>query len=67
KIDKITVWDGGNQGDPSKGSATSNFISQFMKSLPAMHDVASMAGLEMPAFLGKIAPETIEEEVTSSK
>lgn len=63
KIDKITVWDGGNQGDPSKGSSTSNFISQMMKSLPAMHDVASMAGLEMPEYLGKVAPEKELESV----
>jgi flotillin len=59
KIDKITVWDSGNgaSGDPAKGSSTSNFISQFVKSLPALHDVASMAGLELPQYLGKISPE----------
>ncbi len=54
KIDKITVWDSGNGGDPTKGSSTSNFISQFVKSLPALHDVASMAGLELPQYLGKV-------------
>jgi len=64
KIDKITVWDG---GDPAKGSATSNFVSQLVKSLPALHDVASMAGLELPKYLGKVTPETIEEEVLQSK
>ncbi len=68
KIDKITVWDSGtNHADPSKGSATSNFMSQFIKSLPALHDVASMAGLELPQYLGKVTPETIEEQVTKSK
>jgi len=51
KIDKITVWDSGNG---QNGSSTSNFINQFVKSLPALHDVASMAGLEMPQYLGKI-------------
>jgi flotillin len=61
KIDKITVWDSGNSsGDPAKGSSTSNFLSQFIKSLPALHDVASMAGLELPQYLGKITP-TAEE------
>ena len=44
KIDKITVWDSGNGGDPEKGSSTSNFISQFVKSLPSLHDVTAMAG-----------------------
>src|SRR3990167_7154754 len=56
KIDKITVWDGGNShADPQgKGSATSHFISQMVKSLPALHDVASMAGLELPQYLGQV-------------
>ena len=57
KIDKITVWDSGSPQDPGKGSTTSNFISQFVKSLPALHDISQMAGLEMPAFLGKVTPE----------
>ena len=64
KIDKITVWD---SNDPAKGSATSNFVSQLVKSLPALHDVASMAGLELPQYLGKVTPETLEEEVQNSK
>lgn len=53
KIDKITVWDSGNSD--GKGSTTSNFISQFTKSLPALHDVASLAGLELPQYLGKVS------------
>ncbi len=56
KIDKITVWDSGSNSD-GKGSSTSNFISQFVKSLPALHDVASMAGLDLPEFLGQISKE----------
>ncbi|MEN9343747.1 MAG: hypothetical protein RLZZ453_534 [Chlamydiota bacterium] len=59
KIDKITVWDGGSSGsDPkNKGSSTSHFISQMVKSLPALHDVASMAGLELPQYLGQVSQE----------
>lgn len=53
KIDKITVWDSGHAGPDGK-STTSNFLSQLVKSLPALHDVAGMAGLEMPAYLGKV-------------
>ncbi|MBN2479088.1 MAG: hypothetical protein JXA94_02555 [Parachlamydiales bacterium] len=68
KIDKIVVWDGGNSNvgpDGAKGSTTSNFISQLVKSLPALHDVASMAGLELPQFLGQIKEKSIiKEEVT---
>lgn len=52
KIDKITVWDSGN--NPNGGSSTSNFLSSFIKSLPPLQDVASMAGMELPEYLGKI-------------
>ncbi len=67
KIDKITVWDGG-QGNASgeagaKSSTTANFMSQLIKSLPALHDVASMAGLELPQYLGKVSRETGEGTV----
>jgi flotillin len=59
KIDKITVWDSGNgQADPAKGNSTSNFISQFVKSLPTLHDVTAMAGLELPPYLGKMNDST---------
>ena len=50
KIDKITVWD--NPSD--KSSSTANFMSNLIKSLPAMHDIASMAGLDLPEYLGKV-------------
>ncbi len=56
KIDKITVWDSGGNGEKG-GSTTSNFISQFVKSLPTLHDVTSLAGLELPPYLGKIKEE----------
>lgn len=59
KIDKITVWDSGNN---ENGSSTSNFISQLVKSLPALHDIASVAGLELPKYLGKIAPEDLRQK-----
>lgn len=55
KIDKITVWDSGSAD--GKGSSTSNFISQFTKSLPALHDIASLAGLELPQYLGQVSKE----------
>jgi len=51
KIDKLTVWDSGNSSD-QKGSTTSNFISSLVKSLPPIHDVAAMAGIELPNYLG---------------
>lgn len=58
KIDKITVWDSGNN---EKGSATANFVSSIAKSLPPIQDIASMAGIEMPEFLGKLKNTTQEK------
>lgn len=56
KIDKITVWDNGHGGADAGGnnSSTAHFMSQLVKSLPALHDVASMAGLELPQYLGTV-------------
>lgn len=55
RIDKITVWDSGaGSGASDKGSSTANFVSSLMKSLPPVQDVAAMAGVELPSFLGKI-------------
>ena len=55
EIDKITVWDsGGGSGD---GSSTSNFVSNLIHSLPPMHEVAKMAGVELPDYLGKVSED----------
>jgi flotillin len=61
KIDKITVWDSGCTNSEN-GSSTSNFISQFVKSLPALHDISSLAGLELPPFLGHVSKEAPKPE-----
>ncbi|MBN2571670.1 MAG: hypothetical protein JXA68_06045 [Ignavibacteriales bacterium] len=55
KIDKITVWDSGSAD--GKGSSTANFLSNMIKSLPPLQEVAHMAGLELPDFLGKMKEE----------
>ena len=54
KIDSITVWDSGGDGD---GSSTSNFISNLVKSLPPLHDIASNAGVDLPEYLGSMSNE----------
>ena len=54
KIDSITVWDSGGDGD---GSSTSNFISNLVKSLPPLHDIASNAGVDLPDYLGSMTEE----------
>lgn len=50
KIDKITVWDSGGNGDG--GSSTSNFASNLIKTLPPLHEMVKMAGIELPEYLG---------------
>lgn len=51
KIDKVTVWDGG-QNSEGKGS-TANFVSGLYKSVPPLKDIFDMAGLDIPTYLGK--------------
>ena len=52
KIDKVTVWDGGNGSKDGK-TATSNFISGLMGSVPPMQDLFKMAGMNLPSYLGQ--------------
>ena len=49
KIDKVTVWDGAGKGDGT--TATANFISNMMKSVPPLQDLFKMAGMELPSYL----------------
>jgi flotillin len=51
-IEKITVWESGGSGS----SSTANFISNLVKSLPPLHELGKMAGVELPGFLGTIQP-----------
>jgi flotillin len=55
KIDKITVWDSGAGG--SEGGSTANFVSSLIRSLPPVHDVAKMAGVDLPDYLGSMKEE----------
>ncbi len=50
KIDKITVWDGGKNADGK--TATANFLSGIMQSIPPMNEVFNMAGMKLPEYLG---------------
>ena len=51
KIDKVTVWDGGQNGDGK--TSTANFISGMMKSVPPLDEVFALAGMQLPSMLGK--------------
>ncbi len=56
-IDKVMVWDSGN-GD----SGMSNLGQRLMGAIPPMHDLARLAGLELPEFLGKMSGEQASGE-----
>jgi flotillin len=49
KIDKITVWDSGNNTDGN--GSTANFVSGMMKTVPPLNDLFNMAGLNLPTYL----------------
>ncbi len=55
KIDKITVWDSGAQN--GKGSSTASFLSSLVTSLPPLQEIAKMAGIELPEYLGRVKPD----------
>jgi flotillin len=63
KIDKVTVWEGGNQQE-GEGNSTAKFISGLYKAVPPMSDLFNMAGMNLPAYLGK---EKAEEKGKDGK
>lgn len=58
KIDKITVWDSGSSN--GEQGALSNFLRDFGKITPPMHEIAKQAGFKLPAFMGSL-DEKLEE------
>ncbi len=61
KIDKVTVWDGGSKGDGK--TATADFLSGMMKSVPPLNELFKQAGMELPGLLGKeVDGDVIEKQ-----
>jgi flotillin len=61
KIDKITVWDSGAGGNGhTTAGSTSQFLRGLIGSLPAIHELAAQAGIDLPAVLGRVQPETLQ-------
>ncbi len=55
KFDKVVVWEGGNASGPN---GTAGFIQNMARSMPPMMDVLrTVAGVELPAFLGTMAQD----------
>lgn len=57
KIDKITVWEGGNG---SGEHATANFLKGLIGSLPQVHELAKQAGVNLPSYLGGLEDHQAE-------
>lgn len=53
-IEKVIIWDGGEGGLKDLGK-------RFMGVLPPMHELARIAGLELPEFLGKATGQPVNE------
>jgi flotillin len=51
KIDKITVWDSGNQGGGD--TTTAGFLEGMIGALPPAHELAAQAGIDLPEVLGR--------------
>jgi len=60
KIDKITVWDSGN--NPEGNTSTANFVSGMMKTVPPLNDLFNMAGLNLPTYLKGADETTVPNE-----
>jgi flotillin len=59
KFDKVVVWEGGNaSGDGSAVGGSAGFIQNIARSMPPMMQVLrDVAGVEVPGFLGAMAPD----------
>ncbi len=64
KIDKVTVWEGGGNGDKS---STANFISGLYKSVPPLEEMFQMAGMNLPDYLKGKSVEEIQALAESKK
>ena len=64
KIDKVTVWDGGNSENGK--NATSNFLSGMYQSVPPLEDLFNMAGMQLPEYLKGKSYGDVQEIVESS-
>ncbi len=59
KIDKVTVWEGGNTTDGK--NSTANFISGLYKSVPPLQEMFNMAGMQLPEYLKGKNVDEIQE------
>ena len=58
KIDKVTVWESGQNGDGK--NPTASFVSGLYKAVPPLKDIFDMAGMDLPNYLGKNSSDVVE-------
>ena len=63
KIDKVTVWENGNQ--EGETNSTAKFLSGLYKSVPPLQDLFEMAGMNLPTYLGKQHPTNGHDDVAN--
>jgi len=54
---KLALWRVKRSGGGNGEGTTANFLSSLIGSLPAMHELAEQAGIELPAVLGRVRNE----------
>src|SRR5690625_7827397 len=64
KIDKVTVWEGGQEKGENSKSSTANFISNLYRSVPPMQDIFDMAGMNLPQYLGTQHDDRLQTKET---
>jgi flotillin len=67
KIDKVTVWDGGANGEHGANGTTANFLRGLIGALPPIHELAEQAGIDLPEVLGKVKEPTVEIEIENGQ
>lgn len=60
KIDKVTVWDSGKNGNGQ--NSTAEFVSGLVGALPPLHELTRNVGIKMPSFAGETIGETANGE-----
>jgi flotillin len=66
KIDKVTIWDSGNNNGKGGGNSTPDFITGLYKSVPPLQDLFNQAGMNLPDYLKGKTLDVEEEKVSSS-
>ena len=52
KIDKVTVWDNGNNNNGDGKNSTAGFVAGLYKAVPPLKDIFDSAGMDLPTYLG---------------